>query len=302
MRIAVVGATGQVAWELQRTLACRGDLIVLGRQQLDLNAPESVAAALDLAKPDLVINAAAYTAVDKAESDEAAAHRVNADSPAEMARWCAPRQVPLIHYSTDYVFDGSNDRAYVESDPTAPLGAYGRTKLAGEQGIAAAGGPHLILRTSWVYAARGGNFLRTMLRLSRDRDLLRVVDDQWGAPTWARAIAQGTADLVSDAAGRAGTGAGVAAGFEGRSGVYHFVCAGETTWRRFAEAIFAAVPDPDRKLRVVEPIGTADYPTPARRPANSRLSCDKLARDWGVRLPPWEQALTLCVAESSGLL
>jgi len=285
-RILITGADGQVGWELRRTLAPLGEIIAHGRGTLDFDDLDHLSARVDAIAPDVIVNAAAYTAVDKAESNETQAMRINADAPRVLAEACAKRDALLVHYSTDYVFDGTKPCMYEENDPTNPLGAYGRTKLAGERAIAAATDRYFVFRTSWVYANRGGNFLLTMLRLAKEREELRVVDDQRGAPTWARMIAEATAQVLACSS---------ASVTDKRAGVYHMTCAGTTSWREFAEEIFARAAL-DRRPRVI-PITTAEYPTPAKRPLNSRLSSEKLATTFGVRLPDWRDALALCMAE-----
>jgi dTDP-4-dehydrorhamnose reductase len=237
-------------------------------------------------RPDVVVNAAAYTAVDKAESDEGTARTVNAVAPGLLARACRESGALLVHYSTDYVFDGTKSTPYVEDDPVAPLSAYGRTKLEGEQAIARAGGDHLVLRTSWVYGPRGGNFLLTMLRAGAARDELRVVDDQRGAPTSSLALARLTRDLLALPRERLAAG----------SGIYHATAAGETTWFGFATAIFARR---EKRPRLV-PIATHEWPTPARRPAYSVMSSERLAATFGLRIPPWEQGLDEVMAALPG--
>lgn len=295
MRILVTGTTGQVGHDLLRTLARVGEVIPADRAALDLESPQSIAAAIRRIAPDLVFNPAAYTAVDKAETDAGTAERVNAIAPGVIAQEAARCGAWLVHYSTDYVFDGRSARAYREDDPTGPLGVYGRTKLAGERAVAASGCRHLILRTSWVYSLRGRNFLTTMYRLAREREELRVVDDQVGAPTTSAALAQGAAAIA----------ARLAAGDAIGSGVYHMSCAGAVSWCGFARAIVARLPriadalgDPriDRTPRVT-PIRTEDYPTPTERPRNSLLDNGKLARATGVQLPHWEAALDALLDE-----
>lgn len=289
MTSLVFGANGQVGQELLRALAPLGDVVGTTRSgtlpdgkaclTADFSDPESVVALLDAIKPARVINAAAYTAVDKAESDFGAAQVANADTPGAIARWCAAHAVPLVHYSTDYVFDGSGTLPYRPDDATAPLGVYGTTKLAGEEAIRASGGRHLIFRTAWVYAAHGQNFLRTMLRVGAERDVLRVVADQVGTPTPAALIADVTAQILhADNAA---------------SGTWHLTATGETSWHGFAEAIFegAVVRGLIARAPKVEAISTADYPTPARRPAYSCLDTSTLERDFGVALPDWRDAL-----------
>ena len=289
MSSLVFGANGQVGQELLRALAPLGDVVGTTRGgtlpdggaclTADFSDPASVVTLLDATRPVRVVNAAAYTAVDKAESEPAAAQAANAQTPGAIARWCAAHDVPLVHYSTDYVFDGSGTRPYRPDDAPAPLGVYGTSKLAGEQAIRAAGGRHLIFRTAWVYAAHGQNFLRTMLRVGAERDVLRVVADQIGTPTPAALIADVTARLL-----RADNPA---------SGTWHLTATGETSWHGFAEAIFAGAVERGLLARApkVEAITTADYPTPAKRPAYSRLDTSSLERDFGIALPSWQVAL-----------
>ncbi|NIK09357.1 dTDP-4-dehydrorhamnose reductase [Xanthomonas arboricola] len=296
MTTLVFGANGQVGAELLRALAADGSVQATTRsgqlpdgsacETADLDAPQTLTALLDRVSPSHVVNAAAYTAVDRAEQDRASALRVNATSPGVIAAWCASRDVPLVHYSTDYVFDGRGTAPYPEDAPTSPLGVYGETKLAGEQAIRASGAQHLILRTAWVYASHGANFLRTMLRVGAERDELRVVADQVGTPTPAALIADVTAQLLRQR--RPGT-----------SGTWHLTAAGQTSWHGFAEAIFQQAVSAgllSRAPRVV-PITTADYPTPAKRPAYSRLSIDKLQRDFDIVLPDWQLGLQRVIAE-----
>jgi dTDP-4-dehydrorhamnose reductase len=278
VRILVFGRSGQVATELQR----RASVIALGRDQADLADPPACAAAVAASGADVVINAAAWTAVDKAEAEEAAATVVNGDSPGAIARACAARDLPLIHLSTDYVFDGSGTRPWRPDDATAPLGAYGRSKLAGEQAVRAAGGRHAILRTSWVFAAHGANFVRTMLRLGAERPHLNVVADQVGGPTWAGAIAEASLSIARALA--AGTGA---------TGTFHFSGAPDTSWADFARGIFRQGGLP---TEVVD-IPTAAYPTPARRPANSRLDCTTLASAYGISRPDWRADLATVLSQ-----
>jgi len=286
MSSLVFGANGQVGQELLRALAPLGVVTGTTRSGVlpdgsacltaDFSDPGSVVALLDATRPARVINAAAYTAVDKAESDLEAARVANAETPGAIARWCAAHDVPLVHYSTDYVFDGSGTRPYRPDDAPAPLGVYGTSKLAGEQAIRAAGGRHLIFRTAWVYAAHGQNFLRTMLRVGAERDVLRVVADQIGTPTPAALIADVTAQILSEASAASGT--------------WHLTAAGETSWHGFAQAIFTGAIERGLIARAptVEAISTADYPTPAKRPAYSRLDTTTLERDFGLVLPPWQ--------------
>jgi dTDP-4-dehydrorhamnose reductase len=304
LRLLITGATGQVGWQLQRTLAPLGEVIACTRSELDLSQPETAATAVRELAPHIVVNAAAYTAVDKAESEPELAHIVNAIAPAGIAQELARTGGLMIHYSTDYVFDGEKAAPYVEDDPTAPLNVYGKTKLAGEQGIAASGCAHLILRTTWVYDVRGKNFLRTVLRLAREREELSMVADQHGAPTWARAIAEATAQIAArclqwrDVSGW------------GASGVFHLSAGGQTTWAGFAEQIlqeFAALAEwpadtgewgsPLVAKRVV-PIASQQFPTPARRPHNSVLSNAKLRETFGLQLPDWRRQLRLALQDA----
>ncbi|MBT8765810.1 dTDP-4-dehydrorhamnose reductase [Metapseudomonas boanensis] len=286
MKILVTGYSGQVACELQMSLADAGEVMALGRDRLDLAKPDEIRQHVRALTPDLIINAAAHTAVDLAETEPDVAFAINATAPGVLAEEAAVLGVPLIHYSTDYVFDGEKDGAYTEDDIPNPLGVYGRSKLAGEQAIQAVGGEHLILRTSWVYSLHGRNFLLTMQRLLQERDELRVVSDQIGAPTWAGSIAQTTAQLVRQ--WQAGTRAW---------GVYHFTAQGETSWFGFASAIADHLRAEGKPCARLLPIPSSEYPTPARRPLNSRLDCSKLARDWQVRLPDWRAGLEACLKQ-----
>jgi dTDP-4-dehydrorhamnose reductase len=270
--ILVFGETGQVA----RELAAQAPVTTLSRAQADLMDPAACAAAIRVHRPRAVINAAAWTAVDKAEAEEDAATTINAHAPAAMARECAGLGIPFVQISTDYVFDGQGTEPWTPDSATAPLSAYGRSKLAGEQAVRAAGGPHVILRTSWVFSAHGANFVKTMLRLGAERPVLRVVADQWGAPTPAAAIAAACLTIADRL---------IAAPH--LSGTHHFAGTPDTTWAGFARAIMEAARLPTE----VEDIPTAAYPTPARRPANSRLDCSALARDFGIPRPDWRPAL-----------
>jgi dTDP-4-dehydrorhamnose reductase len=290
MRILLTGVNGQVGWELQRTLAPLGEVVAADRGMLDLADTASIRRGVDAIAPDLIVNPAAYTAVDKAESEPELAHAINATAPGELAQAAAARGIPLVHFSTDYVFDGSKSGAYTEADMPNPLGVYGASKLAGEQAVLAAGIPYLILRTSWVYGLRGRNFLLTMQRLARERDSLAVVDDQVGAPTWSRLIAEATALVIARWLDRSEQTA--------TSGIYHLTCDGRTSWHGFTAAILAHLAQTDEKLARLTAIPTAGYPTPAARPANSQLNSDKLAATFGVRLPDWESALALCLDQA----
>ena len=297
MKILLLGGNGQVGYELQRSLAPLGDLTVTTRsgelpdggacETLDIYAPETFASLIERVAPDVIVNATAHTAVDRAEDEPELAFRANAEAPTELARLCAARGATFVHYSTDYVFDGQGSTPYREDHPTAPLGVYGASKLAGEQGVATSGARHLILRTAWVYAMRGNNFLRTMLRLSADRDELRVVADQRGCPTPAWLIADVTAEILRDGIHK--------------SGVRHLVTTGETTWHGFAEAIFdeATVRGMVSRRPVVHPIATSDYPTRARRPAYSVLDSALLQSEYQRPLPDWRAALATTLDSSA---
>lgn len=293
MKILLTGSNGQVGYELERSLQGLGQVFAPQRQQLDLADLDQVRNTVRDFAPDIIINPAAYTAVDKAESEPELALRINAEAPAVMAEEAARLGSVLIHFSTDYVFDGSQTGPYLESDNTNPVSVYGKTKLAGEQAIAASDCAHLIFRTSWVYGMRGKNFLLTMLRLASERDQLRVVADQIGAPTWSRTLAEVSAHVVAKAQAQT-TGAHSATHaadwWRERSGVYHLTAQGATSWHGFTEAIVAQA----GKSCSVTPITTLEYPTPARRPANSRLDCAKFIGQF-CGLPQWDQALALCL-------
>lgn len=284
MKILLTGASGQVGYELERSLQGLGQVIALDRTRMDLSDLDQVRDVVRALRPGLIVNPAAYTAVDKAESEPGLAHRINAEAPGVMAVEAHKLGAAIVHYSTDYVFDGAKAGAYVETDPTGPLNVYGRSKLAGEQAIAASGARHLILRTSWVYGMRGKNFLLTMMRLAREREELRVVGDQHGAPTWSRTIADTTALILAQAQAKND------GWWESNSGIYHLSAQGQTTWCGFTEAIVAATGAGCR----VTPIGSADYPVAATRPANSVMCSDKLMRHF-CSLPCWEDALSLCI-------
>jgi len=287
MRIVLTGAEGQLGWELQRSLAPLGTVMAFDRGAMDLSNPERIRARVRAIDPGLIVNAAAFTAVDRAEAEEAAAYGVNAVGPGVLAEEAKRSKAWFVHYSTDYVFDGEKSDAYTEEDLPNPLNAYGRSKLAGEAAVAAAGGQHLVLRTSWVYASRRSNFLQTMLRLSAEREELRVVDDQYGAPTWARMVAEATALALVQIMRHQLEHSAV-------TGTYHLTCGGSTSWHGFAQAIFdeASMPKTPR----VAAITSADYPTPARRPRNSVLSNTKFEQVFGVRMPHWRAALAACLA------
>jgi dTDP-4-dehydrorhamnose reductase len=283
MRLLVFGATGQVATELRRQAP---EATFLGRAEVDLSDPAACAAAVAASDADGVINAAAWTAVDRAEAEEEAARLVNADAPASIARAASARGVPLVHISTDYVFDGTGTRPWRPDDPTGPLGAYGRTKLAGEEGVRDAGGAHAILRTSWVFSAHGANFVKTMLRLAESRDRLSVVADQLGGPTPAAAIAEACLTVVH-----------ALAADPSKSGTWHFAGAPDTSWAGFAREIFRQA---GRQV-TVEEIPTSAWPTPARRPLNSRLDCSATEAAFGLSRPDWRRHLTDVLRELGAL-
>jgi dTDP-4-dehydrorhamnose reductase len=294
MNVLVLGSQGQVGWELTRSLLPLGNVSALDREQIDLTDTAATREAVRSFQPDLIVNAAAFTAVDKAESEVTAAMAVNAVAPGVLAEEAAKIGALLIHYSTDYVFDGTASHPYKETDETAPGNVYGRSKLAGEQAIAAAGRDYLILRTSWVYGVRGSNFMRTILRLARERRDLRIVADQIGTPTWSRWIADATAHIAYQAQQRR-------AAKQFASGLYHLASSGSTSWHGFASEIVAGYqrlnPNASLAVRDIEAISTTQYPTPASRPANSRLDCTRIAQDYGIACPDWRVALALCLQE-----
>ena len=289
MRILITGANGQVGWELQRTLAPLGEVVALGREALDLSNADAIRHTVRQIAPELIVNAAAYTAVDKAEAERDLAHAVNGIAPGVLAEEAKLLNAAFVHYSTDYVFDGLKGAPYEEIDAPHAQSVYGETKLAGEKAIAAVGAPHLILRTSWVYGARGKNFLRTIFRLANERDELRIVDDQLGAPTWSRMIAEATGAILTQCLHK-GAVAGV---LVEKGGLYHLTAAGQTSWFGFASEI---VQHTDKHPRMI-PIATAEYPLPAPRPTYSVMSNAKLARVFGIRLPDWNDSFNLCAAE-----
>ncbi len=292
MRLLLLGANGQVGWELQRSLAPLGEVIVPA-QRADFTQPVALTALVRALKPDVIANAAAYTAVDKAESDAEAARAVNATAAAVLAREAATLGAWLLHYSTDYVFDGSGSAARSEDAPTGPVNIYGRTKLEGEQLIRASGCRHLILRTSWVYGTRGGNFAKTMLTLAAERDALAVIDDQHGAPTGADLLA----DVSAHALRRAIAEPALA-------GTYHCAAAGETTWHGYARTVIERARAAGRPVKVapdaVRAVPTSGYPTPAARPLNSRLDCARLRQAFGLHLPPWQAGVERMLVELLG--
>ncbi|MBH1639345.1 dTDP-4-dehydrorhamnose reductase [Stenotrophomonas maltophilia] len=295
MTVLVFGGNGQVGQELLRALASLGEVVATTRsgqlpdgsacEVADFGQPDSLPALLDRLQPSVVVNAAAYTAVDRAEQDAEAAFAANAQAPGVIARWCTAHGVPLVHYSTDYVFDGQGSAPYREDEPTAPLGVYGTSKRDGEDAVRSAGGRHLIFRTAWVYASHGANFLRTMLRVGAEREQLRVVADQIGTPTPAALIADVTAQVLQHPGHL--------------SGIWHLTASGQTSWHGFAEAIFAEALATGvlAKLPAVEAIPSSEYPTPAKRPAWSVLDNRKLQQDFGIVLPAWQDGLKRVMAE-----
>jgi dTDP-4-dehydrorhamnose reductase len=294
MKILLLGKNGQVGWELQRSLAPLGDVIALDRHSQDFCGDLSnllgLAATVQAVRPDLIVNAAAHTAVDKAESEPELARTLNALAPGMLAQEAHKLGAWLVHYSTDYVFDGCGSQPWLETDTPAPLSIYGQTKLEGEQLIAAHCSRHLIFRTSWVYAARGGNFAKTMLRLAQERERLTVIDDQWGAPTGAELLADVTAHAIRQAMTQPQD-----------SGLYHLAASGETTWNGYAKHVIAQAERVQSAIKIianeVSPVPTSAFPTPARRPHNSRLNTGKLQSTFGLRLPAWQHGVDRMLAE-----
>ena len=296
MKILLLGKNGQVGWELQRSLAPLGEVLALDRHSShfcgDLSQPERLAQTVLAYRPDVIVNAAAHTAVDKAESEPDLARTLNAHAPAALAQSAAQIGAWLVHYSTDYVFNGQGEKPWQETDATGPLSVYGQTKLEGEQAIVATCAKHLIFRTSWVYAARGGNFARTMLRLAAERERLTVIDDQRGAPTGADLIADITAHAIRQVMGLPEASL---------AGIYHLVAGGETSWHGYASHVIAQarIHKPEMGLKVTEiaPVPTSAFPTPAKRPINSRLDTRKLENSFGLVLPPWQQGVNRLLTE-----
>jgi dTDP-4-dehydrorhamnose reductase len=287
-RIFIAGEGGQLARALQRTYAGRGDIAQsAGRATMDIADAAAVRGAISVFRPDLVINAAAYTAVDRAEDDAEQVYKINRDGAGHVATAARASGAPVIHVSTDYVFDGTKPTPYVETAAPNPIGIYGKSKLAGEAAVAAATDDSVILRTSWLYSADGGNFVTTILRLAKEREAIEVVDDQWGAPTFAADLAAAVADI--------GEALLTAKDRPALCGVYHATAAGETTWYRFARAILEGAAARGGATCDLRPVATRDYPTRAARPANSRLDGAKLARTFGIRLPPWQTSLERCL-------
>jgi dTDP-4-dehydrorhamnose reductase len=289
-RVLLIGKLGQVGWELQRTLAPLGSVMAVDFPEIDLRDAASIRRCLQVAAPDVIVNAAAYTAVDKAESEPELAAKINAEAPGILAEEAAKAGALCVHYSTDYVYDGTRQTAYEETDSPNPLSVYGRTKLDGDRAVQAAGGRHLIFRLSWVYGARGTNFMLRIIAAARQQDTLRVVNDQTGCPTWSRLIAETTALALKQVLAAADPGA--------FTGIYHLASSGTTTWHGFASAIVNRMPTGEKKCAAVLPIASAEYPSAVRRPAWSVLSCEKLARTFGLRLPGWEDSLSLAMEPS----
>jgi dTDP-4-dehydrorhamnose reductase len=284
MKILLLGSGGQVGYELRRSLQGLGEIVAPGRNALDLADLAQVRDTVRAIRPGLIVNAAAYTAVERAQADADMAFRINAEAVAVLADAARESGAAMVHYSTDYVFDGAKAGPYMEQDRPAPMNVYGSSKLAGEQAVAAAGIPHLILRTSWIYGLRGNNFLLTMLRLAREQGMVRVVADQFGTPTWSRTVAQCTAHILAQAR------IGGSAWWDEHAGLYHLSCAGQTSWHGFAQAIMAAA---DVKCEV-QAIATSEYPGRVQRPRNSALCCDKFTTRF-FQPPDWQDALQMCM-------
>lgn len=287
MRILLTGVTGQVGAALREALSASATVVAADRNLLDLSRPQRIPSTLERCAPDLIVNPAAYTAVDRAEDEKALAFRVNAEAPGVIARWAAPRGVPVIHFSTDYVFNGTGTRPWREDDPAEPLSAYGASKLAGELEVRAATGPHLIVRTSWVYASTGANFLLTIVRLAQERAELRIVADQIGAPTSARSIAKAVSAIIANG------GPLLPLRFAAAGGLVNVSAAGETTWHGFATAIVQGMKSRGVVLKVqcIEPILSKDFPTRAKRPLNSRFDLTRLGKVFGIHPQRWDDAL-----------
>jgi dTDP-4-dehydrorhamnose reductase len=280
---AIIGSNGQLGWELVRKAEARGlKILSLDYPEIDITDPAAIDARFDSTKIDLIVNAAAYTAVDRAESEPEAAFAVNCDGPANLAERCRDRNISLIHVSTDYVFDGTKPGAYVEEDPVAPLGIYGASKAAGEEKVRERLSEHIIVRTAWLCGLHGRNFVKTMLRMGREEDALRVVSDQFGCPTFAADLAEAIFEVAKQ----------VEMSKSMPWGTYHYCGRGETTWHAFAEAIFEVAGQHEKfAIKEVLPISTAEYPTPVKRPANSVLDCSKIERHFGIRPRPWRESL-----------
>ncbi|MDZ4042084.1 MAG: dTDP-4-dehydrorhamnose reductase [Eubacteriales bacterium] len=296
-RIMLTGKNGQVGWELQRTLAPLGEVVALDRQQLDLANPDQIRERIREIKPNLIVNAAAYTAVDKAEEEPELAMAINGIAPGILAEEAKRLNAAIIHYSTDYVFDGTKTTPYTEEDVPNPLNVYGKTKLEGERAINAIGVPHLILRTSWVYGLRGRNFLLTILRLAAEREELRIVSDQVGAPTWSRIIAEVTSQMLV----RCYTpNINYPNNLVGKEGIYHLTAGGETSWYGFAKEFLAMAPSFDLRVKRLIKIPTSQYPTAACRPLFSVLSNLKLYSEFGLTMPSWDQTLAMVMEKYDG--
>jgi dTDP-4-dehydrorhamnose reductase len=283
MRILLIGKNGQVGWELRRTLAPLAEVVAVDYPEINLTDTPALRALVAGTRPAVVVNAAAYTAVDKAETETELCRQINAVAPGVLAEAAKKVGALMVHYSTDYIFDGTNTLPYVETDAPNPLGVYGRSKLEGDRVVKASGADHLIFRLCWVYGARGQNFMLTMQRLAREREKLRVVGDQLGCPTWSRMIAETTALALKQVLAGADRSA--------YNGEYHLAAFGQTSWHGFASRIIELMPEAERECHAVEQITTAEYPTPAKRPANSVLDCGKLQKTFGLRLPHWETSL-----------
>ena len=283
MKILLIGKNGQVGWELRRTLAPLAEVVAVDYPEINFTDAPALRQLVAGMRPDVVVNAAAYTAVDKAEKETDLCRQINAVAPGILAEEARKLGALMVHYSTDYIFDGTKTSPYAETDTPNPLGAYGRSKLEGDQAVKASGADHLIFRLCWVYGARGQNFMLTMQRLAREREKLRVVGDQFGCPTWSRMIAEATALALKQ----------VLAGADRSkfNGEYHLAAGGQSNWHEFASRIIEWMPEAERKCRAVEKITTPEYPTPARRPAYSVLDCGKLQKTFGLRLPDWETSL-----------
>lgn len=284
-RILLTGRYGQIGWELERILPEVGEVFAFGRDELDLADPDQVREKVRLVKPDIIVNAAAYTAVDRAEEEPELAMAINGTAPGILAEEAKRLDALLVHYSTDYVFDGTKAEPYTEKDEPNPLSVYGTTKLAGERAIQATWGKHLIFRTSWVYGMRGKNFLLTILKLAKERDEIRVVDDQVGAPTWCRTLSESTTEILRSA--------------QLLPGLYHMTSTGRTSWYGFCLAILKLAPQEGLRVRSTVPISSTSYPTAAKRPKNSQLDCSKLAEAFHITLPPWEETLVETLREKS---
>lgn len=293
MKILLFGKVGQVGWELNRSLQPLGEIVALDVEDADFSDPESLREIIQAEKPDVIVNAVAYTAVDKAEEEEELALKINGVAPGVLAEEALKLNALLVHYSTDYVFDGTKPTPYLETDTPNPVNAYGRTKLAGETAVQSSGCDYLILRTSWVYASRAHNFMLTMLKLAKERDELSIVADQIGAPTTARLIADTTILCVQQAIKEGAENTFV-------SGLYHLTASGNTSWHGFTEEIVKVATEKlglKLKIKVIKAIPSSDYPTPAQRPINSQLDLKKLSDKFGVEMPGWEKSLELCIEE-----